>query len=146
MWWKYVEINRKLLEYHYGLTIISIKKIEGGWTSIAYHIQTNESSYFLKVYDKNRLSIKSYIDRIPYYLPIMEWVEKETELNKKIPQVYETKDGKRTVETEDVIYLLYPFIDGKTIGEKNLSNEQIKEYAQMIAVLHSYGENIPVST
>src|SRR5699024_4803514 len=43
-------------------------------------------------------------------------------------------------------YLLYKYIDGKTIGEKELNKEQVKQLSEIIATLHLYGEEIPVET
>ena len=57
-----------------------------------------------------------------------------------------TKDGEAKCEDKYGIYLLYEYIDGETIGSKGLTIEQTVQLADIVATLHSYGKEVPVST
>lgn len=130
---------KSILQQQYNLVSRTVRQVKGGWTAEAYKVITDKSSYFLKVYDKSRPSITPYIERIDDYLPITEWLDKETSLHEKIPVPLKTSSGRMSYEDSKSIYLLYPFIVGDTLGSSSLSENQIIEYGNIVGMLHSYG-------
>ncbi|WP_338015908.1 aminoglycoside phosphotransferase family protein [Paenibacillus mesophilus] len=76
----------------------------------------------------------------------MVWLKQNSGLKGKIPVPVATKNGAYKCEDEDGIYLLYEYIEGETIGDKDLTGEQICSLSAIIAELHSYSEQIPVET
>ncbi|GAA0373159.1 aminoglycoside phosphotransferase family protein [Bacillus horti] len=134
------------LKQSYGIKSNHIESRQGGWAALAYEVSDGKSVYFLKVYEKSRASTPKLTALIDQYSPILVWLEQETDLAGKIPVPLLTKDGNYKCEDKDNIYLLYKFINGQTIGEDELSEQQILEFSNIIATLHSYGEEIPVST
>ena len=134
------------LQQHYGINSNNIEPRQGGWAALAYEVVDGESVYFLKVYEKRRASTPKLTALIDQYSPILVWLERETDLAGKIPVPLLTKDGNYKCEDKDNIYLLYKFIHGQTIGENELTKQQVLEFSNIIATLHSYGEEIPVST
>lgn len=137
---------KSILQQQYNLVSRTVRQVKGGWTAEAYKVITDKSSYFLKVYDKSRPSITPYIERIDDYLPITEWLDKETSLHEKIPVPLKTSSGRMSYEDSKSVYLLYPFIVGDTLGSSSLSENQIIEYGNIVGMLHSYGDDIPINT
>lgn len=135
-----------MLQAEYGINPIQIKSRQGGWASLAFMVKANDAVYFLKAYEKRRASTFKLTACIDQYVPVVVWLEKNGGLRGKVPAPLQTMRGKYKCEDEEHVYLLYPFIEGETIGNRDLTQQQIKEFAQIIATLHSFGEEIPFPT
>lgn len=135
-----------VLKDDYGIQPISSEPKQGGWAALAYKVVDKENAYFLKVYEKHRASTPKLTALIDQYSPILVWLEENSDLKGKIPVPLLTKNGHYKCEDSDHIYLLYNYIDGETVGEKDLTEKQVKEFSQIIAELHSFGDEIPVQT
>ncbi|MGG3625041.1 phosphotransferase [Bacillus gobiensis] len=64
----------------------------------------------------------------------------------KIPVPFLTNNGEYKCEDDDGIYLLYEYIDGVTIGDQVLTEDQVFQLSEIISKLHLYGEEIPIDT
>ncbi|OZV13107.1 kinase [Tissierella sp. P1] len=135
-----------LIKEQYGIECVTITQQIGGWSALAYKLSDGFKNYFLKVYEKNRASTPKLTALIDTYIPITLWLNKNTELRGKLPVPILTKDGEAKCEDKYGIYLLYEYIDGETIGSKGLTIEQTVQLADIVATLHSYGKEVPVST
>ena len=136
----------KLLNEYYNKSLISFSELEGGWSAKAYKVETNDGIFFLKVYDKEKASTKIWTAEINTYMPIVIWLNHNTKLKNRIICPVLSNSGEYKYEDEKFIYLLFPYIDGYTLGEKAMSSQQIKEIAEILAELHNYGAEIPVTT
>lgn len=137
----------KILNFNYGINPIKIDAIKGGWAALAFKISDGNNVYFLKVYDKSRPSTSKLIAFINQYASILVWLDNHTKLKGKTPIPISTFEGEYKCEDDSNVYLLYTYIDGDTVGNKNMSDKQIKELAEIISTLHSYGSHqIPFST
>jgi spectinomycin phosphotransferase len=137
---------KTILKDHYDINIINVSPQQGGWAALAYKVFNNKLTYFLKVYEKSRSSTLKWTELIDEYVPIMVWLMHNSRLKGKIPVPLLTKHGDYKCEDDDGIYLLYEYIDGETIGNKNLTEEQVSQLSQIITELHLYGEEIPIET
>ncbi|GGP09897.1 aminoglycoside phosphotransferase family protein [Oceanobacillus neutriphilus] len=135
-----------MLQTEYDINPIQIQSKQGGWASLAFEIKADEAVYFLKVYEKSRASTPKLTALIDQYVPIVEWIERNSNLKGRIPVPMQTREGNYKCDDEENIYLLYPFINGQTIGEWDLTERQTEELAHIIAVLHSFDEEIPFPT
>lgn len=135
-----------MLQEEYDVHPVQIQSKQGGWASLAFEIKAGKAVYFLKVYEKNRASTPKLTALIDQYVPIVEWIEHNSNLKGRIPVPMQTKEGYYKCDDEENIYLLYPFINGKTIGEQDLTEQQTEELAHIIAALHLFGEEIPFPT
>ncbi|WP_339234821.1 phosphotransferase [Oceanobacillus sp. FSL W7-1281] len=135
-----------ILQEAYGIHPVHIQSKQGGWASLAFEIKAEDAAYFLKVYEKRRASTPKLTAWIDQYAPIVEWLANNSDLKGKIPVPLQTKEGKYQCEDAENSYLLYSFIDGETIGEQDLTKQQVSEFAHIIAALHSFGEEIPFPT
>lgn len=135
-----------ILSMHYGLEQVEVFRQKGGWAALAYKVTEAKSrrSYFLKVYEKDRASTPKWTARIDQYVPVTSWLERSTGLQGKIPVPIMTTHGHYRCEDDYGIYLLYDYIDGETIGDKPLTQEQIGQLSAIVAELHSLGKQIPV--
>jgi thiamine kinase-like enzyme len=134
------------LKEHYNLEVISLSEQQGGWSAFAYKALTRSQTFFLKVYDKSRASTSKWTALIDDYAPVLVWLQRHSALKGKIPVPLVTKNGRYKCENEDAIFLLYEYIEGETIAERELSKEQVSQLANIIAELHSYGDELPVKT
>lgn len=137
---------KTILKEYYGVDRVNISPQRGGWSALAFKVFDDRHTYFLKMYEKSRASTSKWTALIDEYVPILLWLTHNSGLKGKIPVPILTKNGDYKCEDEDGIYLLYEYIDGKTIGEKNLTLEQVCQLSEIISELHLYGAEIPVKT
>lgn len=144
--WMYMECIKRLLLTHYDLPIKSVMRTAGGWSADAYIAKHDRAEYFVKVYDKKRPSVQSWIERMDLYLPVTYWLYDNTPLKDKMVVPLLTSSGHYKGESERYITLLYPLVYGVTIGDRPLTSVQIQQLATILAELHTYGSSIPVPT
>ncbi|MFD2045269.1 aminoglycoside phosphotransferase family protein [Ornithinibacillus salinisoli] len=126
----------KILQDYYHLKVQKITSQQGGWAALAYKVITNKSNFFLKVYEKKRASTKELTDVIDYYMPLVLEIAENDVLTGRIPKPIMTSDNAYKCEDELALYMLYPYIDGETIGNQPLQPIEVTQYAEMIAELH----------
>ncbi|WP_409346733.1 phosphotransferase [Paenibacillus sp. MBLB4367] len=137
---------KAILKNHYDIEMTNVLPQQGGWSALAYKVFTDKESYFLKVYEKSRASTPRWTALIDDYVPIMVWLMHNSGLKGKIPVPLSAKNGDYKCEDDDGIYLLYAYINGETIGDKALNGKQISQLSEIIAELHSFGEETPIAT
>lgn len=126
----------ELLKQNYGIEVIKIEERPGGWSAKAFYIQTKYNDYFLKVYDKILVTSQSWIEYMDIYMPVLIDLSKNNLLKDKIVCPVLTKDNLYKIENEEVVCLLFEYVDGITIGKNKLTNQQIDELAYIMATLH----------
>lgn len=143
----YIDKVRSILKEHYDVDITGVMPKQGGWASLAYKVFNENQSHFLKVYEKNRASTPKLTVLIDQYVPIMIWLMRNNcFLKGRISVPIITSSGKYKCEDDYGIYLLYDFIEGETIGDRDLTKDQVLQLSKIIAELHLYGGDIPVET
>lgn len=135
-----------ILETQYGINCINITAQEGGWSALAYKVSDGMKDYFLKFYEKSRASTSKLTALIDTYVPITLWLNENTDMKGKLPVPLLTQDGKYKWEDDNGVYLLYEYIDGRTIGSSELTKNQVQQVAKIIATLHFYRDEIPINT
>lgn len=141
-----MERLQNMLKDYYGLEHTVVVPQKGGWAALAYKVQSDGHTYFLKVYEKSRASTPKWTALIDDYVPVLLWLEEHSRLKGKIPVPILEKDGSYQCEDDEGIYLLYEYIVGDTIADTNLTKDQVRQLAEMIAELHRYGEEVPLVT
>ncbi|MEJ8544734.1 aminoglycoside phosphotransferase family protein [Brevibacillus borstelensis] len=137
---------KTMLKEQYGIDCTNVLPQQGGWSALAYKVLDDQRAYFLKVYEKSRASTSKWTALIDMYMPVTVWLQQNSSLKGKIPVPLFTTNGDYKCESEDAIYLLFQYIDGETIGNRELSKEQLYQLSEIVAELHSYGEEISVKT
>ncbi|MBT2218067.1 phosphotransferase [Virgibacillus dakarensis] len=137
---------KSILKDFYDIDITDFLPQQGGWASLAYKVFNKNQSYFLKVYEKGRASTPKLTALIDQYVPILVWLINNSNLNGKITVPLITSSGEYKCEDENAIYLLYEYIEGETIGDQDLTDDQVRQLSKMITELHSFGKDIPVET
>lgn len=133
-----------LLKENYKIDTISVEQIQGGWSALAHVItSTDGHKYLLKTYEKSRASTSTLTAKVEEYMPIMEWLNNNTSLTGKIIKPLRTLQNSFKCEDDENIYLLSTYIEGENLIGKELSNNQVKDLAKIVAELHLHGENIP---
>jgi len=134
------------IDEHYGLNVLHLAPQQGGWSSLAYKMIAGNRSYFLKMYEKNRASTPKWTALINEYIPVLIWLHHHSILKGKLPVPLTTKDGDYQCANEDGIFLLYEYIEGDTIGARDLTDNQVVQLSEIIAELHSHDEQLPIRT
>ncbi|SMG22346.1 Ser/Thr protein kinase RdoA involved in Cpx stress response, MazF antagonist [Paenibacillus aquistagni] len=129
---------KSMLKTHYRINSIDISPLEGGWAALAFEVKDCSKRYFLKVYEKSRASTLKWTASIHHYVPMLLWLHEHTRLTSHLPVPIITKSGAYQCEDEYGVYLLYAYIEGTTIGEQALSEEQVIQLAVIIADLHTH--------
>lgn len=137
---------KTVLRHQYDIEAVDVTPQQGGWSALAYKVNSDQHSYFLKVYEKSRASTPKWTALIDKYVPIIQWLSRETRLQGKLPVPLLTRNAAYKHEDDMGIYQLFAYIEGKTIGSQPLNSMQVRQLAEIIAELHLYGEEIPVST
>lgn len=137
---------KELLSRHYGLSARQITPRQGGWSALAYQVETEEGLAFLKMYEKSRASTPKWTALIDQYVPLLLRLREYSSLQGKLPVPLLTIDGQYKCENDDGIFLLYEHIDGETIGSKSLTDTQIIQLADIMAELHTYDEAFVMGT
>ena len=144
-------VNEQTLRWigdSFGFHVLDCRAVQGGWSALAYRLETDHGPYFLKAYDKTRPTLAEWIRRIDGYMPVLLWLGGREELRGAISCPVLTELGEYKLEDERFIYLVDAYIEGETVCEERLTGTQIAELAQILAMLHQIGSlcpNIPSS-
>jgi thiamine kinase-like enzyme len=136
---------RNILKAQFGVECTDIAEIHGGLSTMNFRIETDDKTFFLKVYDKKKAQASLWTENIDCYMPILVWLNENTELKGRIVRPIKTKQGNYRFDDEQNVFLLFEYIKGETVG-KELTQDQVLEAAEIIACLHDSSSEIPVST
>lgn len=140
-----IEDIKNILSEKYGLQAVEVKKTQGGWSAAAFIAYTNKGAYFLKIYDRHRPSVRPWIERMALYMPAVFWLSENTPLKNSMVIPVLTKDGEYKAENEKHLMMVFPFIKAETVGATRLSAARIDQLADILARLHSYGDDLPAA-
>ena len=135
---------KALIAKNYALKISSIEQIQGGWSALAYKITSDKGDFFLKAFDKHRHTAQEWIHKIDEYMPIVMILNENDRLCGQISAPILTINDKYKVENGDYVFIVFPFVEGKTPGSDRLCGHEQQSLAQIVAELHSYkGADFP---
>nr|WP_255723524.1 aminoglycoside phosphotransferase family protein [Sporosarcina sp. ACRSL] len=126
-----------ILNKFYGIEATFIEQRPGGWSALAYEVQDRNNKYFLKVYNKNKPSVVRWIHAIDIYTPLVKWLHDQTDLKHHIINPILTLSDQNKCEDSEFVYVLSEYIEGVTIGENQLSSDQVNELAKILGILHN---------
>ena len=141
-----MESITQMLLREYGIQALDLQAVPAGWSASAWKVSASGGDYFLKGYDKSKPSTKVWVDRIDDYMPTVLWLNENTKLRGKMAAPILARDGAYKKEDKDRLYIVFPYIHGQTIGGGKLNSRQVREIAQIVAELHTYGAEIPAPT
>lgn len=126
-----------LLQSRYGLLCNDVTETVGGLSADAFRIIAGREKYFLKVYNKKNVQSELWISNIDRYMPVLPQLLEVSGLRDRLPRPIMTQNAYWRVEDVDNVYILFSYIDGDTVGDKLLTQQQVLELAETIARLHS---------
>lgn len=126
-----------LLQSRYGLLFNDVTETVGGLSADAFRIIAGREKYFLKVYNKKNVQSELWISNIDRYMPVLLQLLEVSGLRDRLPRPIMTQNAYWRVEDEDNVYILFSYMDGDTVGDKLLTQQQVLELAETIARLHS---------
>ncbi|MBS4218750.1 phosphotransferase [Bacillus sp. FJAT-49711] len=130
-----------LVHSYYDLKIDSISFIPLGDKSFSYKIRCqNEDSFYLKLLDKKIQ--ETAIKQTHYYLPLLTELHKKNLYPAAIYPIL-TKDKQNKIELDDIVLILFPWIDGYTLANSYpLKDDHIRNIAKLSAKLHMTTEQV----
>jgi spectinomycin phosphotransferase len=135
---------KHILKAQFDVECTDLAEIHGGLSAMNYKIKTDDKNFFLKVYDKKKAQASLWIVNIDYYMPILIWLNENTELQGRIVRPIKSNSGNYRFDDDEHVFLLFDYIEGATIG-KTMTQTQVLEAADIMACLHRYGNEIPVN-
>jgi spectinomycin phosphotransferase len=129
-----------VLKENYAIDALTIEPVTGGWSSLAYRVETANRSYFLKAYELWRDSTAFNIKNINTYVPLLMKLNRNPVLKNRLVEVIPTLTGEFSCRGENCVYMLHPYIDGITPKETPLKTDQVIELAHIMGALHKCGE------
>ena len=134
----------RILKTEYGVISTDIRPPDGRIIGLGYRVHTTERDYFLKVYVKSKKATAQWTALIDQYIPILIWLNQNTDLKGWIVQPVLTISGAYKCEDENAFYLMFSYISGYTVGEASLTTPQATELAHIVGILHQQNaETIP---
>lgn len=141
-----LENRERMLRSEYGIRPLSFQAVPAGWSAAAWKVSSDRGDYFLKVFDKHKPSAESWVARVDSYMPAVLWLHGNTALRQRMTAPLLTRDGSYRWEDDACLYMVFPFIDGTTIADGQLTAEQVRQLVQIVAELHRYGAEIAAPT
>lgn len=132
-----------LLQFEYGISVNNITPAIGGWSALAYKVDSEQGAYFLKAYEKRKSGTAAQLERLNLCMAVASWLENNTVLQGRINAPLLTKNGDVKVETQNYAYLLFSYMDGITLRTTPLSIYQQEELAEILGELHRHGADMP---
>ncbi len=132
---------RCVLKKQFDVDCTDITEIYGGLSAVNYRVEAKSRTFFLKTYDKKKAQASLWTENIDSYMPILVWLNENTKLQGRIARPIKTNNGSYRFDDDDNVFLLFDFIEGQAAGE-TLTHTQLLEAAELIACLHSYGDEI----
>ncbi len=132
----------RILKAQYGIDGAAIEAIHGGLSAMNYKVTTEGRPLFLKVYDKQKAQTHQWTENIERYMPILIWLNENTELLGRIVRPIKTVAGDFCFDDAENVVLLFDFIEGEPVGEA-LTHLQLSEAAEILACLHGSTSAIP---
>ena len=136
---------KSVLKAQFGIECIDMSEIHDGLSAMNFCVKTRGQAFFLKIYDKKKPHSAQWIENISFYMPVLSWLNENTELRGRIASPLKTRGGGYRFDDDENVYLLFEYIEGTSVG-KSMSRPQILEAAEIIACLHSLGCEIPFGT
>ena len=135
---------KQVLKTQFGVAGADITEVFGGSDdkNAHYKVTAGSRAFFLKVYDKSKVQTSQWTENIDIYMPILVWLNENTDLHGRIIYPYKTVQGGYCFEDDENIFLLFAYIEGDTAG-KTLTRSQLMEAAEILASLHNAGNDIP---
>jgi len=136
-----------VLSATYNIKVSSVCKIRGGWSAMAYlATETTGREYLVKIYDNSRKSTARLTSHIDSYMPVVSWLSGRPNLRNKLVHPIQTIDGKYRYNNDRYVFLLQHYVQGEDLVDKELTRHQVIQLADIVAELHSLGNDIPIDT
>lgn len=123
----------------FGMRVKAMWEVPSGRSAHALVADADAGRYFVKVYDKHRPTVQGWIARMRENMPVVLWLRDNTPLGERMAAPLLTQSGDYKVENADFLALVFPYIEGETLGDAPLTLEQIRQLAQLLAALHGSG-------
>ena len=135
--------SRQVLADAYGIDALAVSPVAAGFSAQAYRVHGADGDFYLKVYDCRKPSTRQWVERIDQVLPVVFWLQSQDGLRDCLNVPIRAKDGSFRWSQGRHIYLVYPFIEGRTVGDERLEPAQVRELARIVGRLHLQDAAIP---
>jgi len=135
---------KQVLKTQFGIVGTDITEVYGGFDdkNAHYKVIAGSKAFFMKVYDKSKVQTSQWTENIDTYIPILVWLNENTDLHGRIIRPYKTVQDESCFKDDENIFLLFDYVEGDTPG-KTMTHSQLLEAAEILASLHNVGNDIP---
>ncbi len=137
-----MEAFREILVARYGIRTYKITRQKGGWSALAYRVDTSRGAYFLKAYPQSRASTPKLTAHLDDYLSVVAWLGKDP-LEGRVVHPVATLDGKNSCADDENVYALFEYIEGETLEEREPPESEIRALAELTGDLHNIDASAP---
>ena len=124
-----MDINRlsKILDFYEIPPVVSFSKVERGYISHNYRVETRAGIYFLKQHSKKVFWQIDSIEKAESFF-----------INGGIPVIkpLQTKTGELHIVVDEKCYVLYPFVEGISYERGNIPIQALESMGKMLADIH----------
>ena len=131
---------------NYSLNINNLHQIKGGWSARSYVIETINKKYFAKVYDNKRASTETNIKNAEIYGDMLIALVNKGDLKNNITTPIKNNQNNYLTRTDNFSIELFEYIDGVTIAEDKMNDNEKIELANIINTLHQSIDKIELSS
>lgn len=119
---------------YYGYEAKDVLEVKGGTVGYTYSI---DQKYFLKIYDTELVVTKRCTEKLLEQLTVLHILQNKSLLTDKICYPIKNIFGQYFYAHDNVIGVLFNFIDGSAIGYENeYSNDCVVQLAEIVKTLH----------
>jgi len=133
---------KQVLDKQFGIKANNVVEIISASWTMNYKITDGTKTYFFKMYDKSKTQTSLWTENIDTYIPILFWLNENTDLRGRITSPYKTTSDEYLFEDDENIFLLFDYIEGETVGNSMMPS-QLTEAAEILATLHNISHEIP---
>ncbi len=132
---------RELLSEEYGIRDYDVSAEQGGWSALAYRVQTPRASYFLKAYRKDRASPPALTAHLDDHLSVLAKLG-GGRLAGKAAEPVRTLNGLFKCEDAENVCVLFKCVEGYVLADRDLTDNQIDSLAGIVADLHDAAPDV----
>ncbi|MGA9172580.1 MAG: phosphotransferase [Thermoactinomyces sp.] len=135
-------ILASILNQEYGIHLKDLIHIPWGTSAYSYRVNcVNGDCYYLKLYDTTDSKQRKSAERLDFSLAIT-WKMYHEGIFRNLTYPIKTKDGHYKVIFDQMVLVLFNFIEGITLKETLSSKETVEKIAKLVAMLHKATPNI----
>lgn len=124
-----------ILQQQYGLQVACLTYLKQAWVAHCYAVDcAGGERFFLKFYEQEQQA-RLYARDLAFYLSMSHQLHSK-QLLPDVAYPVPTRGGQFSVSLDDHLLILFPWIDGRTIGFVRFEDDILARVATLVGTLH----------